>query len=198
MKRSWTDFTKEEAASLPKLPKCPELREIGWYRGKNDEPRYIESKGAKPAKRVRTKKLCEKHGKRYNECKLCKPKLYRNIQLRQIKRYYQIDEQQYLKLFEDQNYKCGNLACSNAVEPFGKNSCVDHVKRTGVEQKFNEKGYSRHIYHKTPAIILGVLCRKCNSAAGLMRDSPDMLRGLAAFKTSATSLKINSAALYKD
>jgi hypothetical protein len=73
-----------------------------------------------------------------------------------LKKAYGIDRNEYLSLLQSQGGKCP--ICGNST-PGGKGQTfvVDHDHKTGN--------------------IRGLLCHKCNTAIGLMKDNPHVLRG---------------------
>lgn len=69
---------------------------------------------------------------------------------------YQITEEQYKDLFEQQSGKC--LGCGTHQDDLSKKLCVDHCHETGK--------------------IRGLLCTPCNLAIGLVKDDVDVLQNL--------------------
>lgn len=72
-----------------------------------------------------------------------------------LSKQYGISEERYNQLLEEQDYKCS--ICSKEFD-------------TGVAQY---RPYVDHC-HKT-GIVRGILCRDCNFALGLLKDSPEVL-----------------------
>lgn len=71
---------------------------------------------------------------------------------RDIKRKYNLNKEQYLKMIDNQNGLC--LGCGKAP----KKLCIDHCHSTGK--------------------VRGILCSDCNVALGLLKDDPNTLRNL--------------------
>jgi len=74
---------------------------------------------------------------------------------------YQITEEEYNKLFENQSGKC--LGCNIHQNDLSKKLCVDHCHETGK--------------------IRGLLCTPCNLAIGLVKDNVDVLKNLIIYLT---------------
>jgi hypothetical protein len=75
-----------------------------------------------------------------------------------LKRRYGIDEAIYEKMLLDQ--RCGCAICGQ-INQNGYKLAVDHSHVTGK--------------------VRALLCNKCNSSLGLMRESPDILRAAARY-----------------
>jgi hypothetical protein len=86
-----------------------------------------------------------------------KPKQYLVSHLR---RKYNLSIADYNRLLESQNHLCATPGCGSSTR-----LCVDHDHTTGR--------------------IRGILCHKCNLAAGHMGDSPARLRALADYLEAA-------------
>lgn len=78
-----------------------------------------------------------------------------------IKSKYKISESEYITLLEQHNFKC---------------SCCSFVQQDKYASKKNDKLYIDHD-HKT-GLIRGLLCQKCNSALGLIKDNIEILKNL--------------------
>lgn len=76
--------------------------------------------------------------------------------LAHVRRVYNLSAESYAKLLADQNDACA--ICSGKL---GKHPYVDHNHVTGK--------------------VRGLLCIRCNSALGMMDDSPERLRAAAAY-----------------
>ena len=71
-----------------------------------------------------------------------------------IKKNYGITEEQYLKIFNEQNGFCAICKQKNYTQ--AGRLVIDHCHKTGK--------------------IRGLLCRKCNSGIGLLKDNVDLLK----------------------
>lgn len=103
-----------------------------------------------------TKLLTEFHkvnrkSKYVAQCKSCRNA---QISIMQRKRLYGLDDEAYLAMIETQGGVCAICGSSNRL-------CVDHDHATGAVRQ--------------------LLCDMCNKALGLVEDSPDRLRALAAY-----------------
>lgn len=84
------------------------------------------------------------------------PDLYRD---QHLKRAYKISLSEYNAMLKAQSYSC---ATCSAITPGGKGTWhVDHCHATGK--------------------VRGLLCRACNTALGLVKDNPKVLRQLASY-----------------
>lgn len=81
----------------------------------------------------------------------------------QIRRNYGLTKDNYLKMFEDQNYEC--KICESSVIPLTKDSHVDHCHRTNV--------------------IRGILCAKCNRLLGEVSDNVEHLNKMIQYIITA-------------
>lgn len=79
-----------------------------------------------------------------------------------IKKKYGITQEDYYALLEQQGGKCANESCkATQCGPNKKRWCIDHNHDTGE--------------------VRGLLCSDCNAAAGILRDNPSIIRGLAKY-----------------
>ena len=99
-------------------------------------------------KRRKTKKYREAARKYYKT-----ERGKRILKLRGLKNKFNLTEEEYLKIFEDQEHKCG--ICATEVTPFASDSHVDHDHKTGK--------------------VRGILCCHCNSGLGWFKDSKESL-----------------------
>lgn len=77
-----------------------------------------------------------------------------------IKKKYGITEEDYYALLEAQENKCANGGCrATECGPRKQRWCIDHNHETGE--------------------VRGLLCSDCNAAAGILKDNPAVLIGLA-------------------
>jgi len=87
----------------------------------------------------------------------------------QIKHRYGLSADEYLKLLDEQDGACGICgALAKSAFELG----VDHDHRCCPGQK------------SCGACVRGLLCDPCNSAIGLLRDSPEVLRLAAGYLES--------------
>jgi hypothetical protein len=98
-------------------------------------------------------------GNRGNVCHLCRKhrrnkeylqRKYKRDNLKKRYKRYKLSEQEYVKMFEEQNGAC--KICKSPQEKLH----IDHSHTTGE--------------------VRGLLCLQCNVGLGMMRDSPDILR----------------------
>lgn len=118
-----------------------------------------------------TKDPSEFH-KRQNHCKRCNSK--RNKRWREenpeahrlsyvkghVRRLYGLSWEEYMGLFDRQEGRCA-LCSKEHVLMAVHGLCVDHDHRTGR--------------------VRGLLCKKCNTALGVLGDSPDSIRRVLAY-----------------
>jgi hypothetical protein len=76
-----------------------------------------------------------------------------------LKHKYGITLEEYNKMFDEQNGCC--FICKVSQEQLPYNLCVDHRHRDGLVRK--------------------LLCKECNSVAGLMKENTERLRMLASY-----------------
>lgn len=81
----------------------------------------------------------------------------------QIRRNYDLTKDEYLKLFEDQNYEC--KICGSSVIPLTKHAHVDHCHRTNI--------------------VRGILCAKCNRLLGEVYDDVEHLNKMVQYIITA-------------
>lgn len=80
------------------------------------------------------------------------------IKAKYLKRKYDLNWDEYIKLASDQDFKC---AICRSVLDMGKYTHVDHC----------------HVTNR----VRSILCHRCNSSLGLMRESPNKIRSLLAY-----------------
>ena len=80
-----------------------------------------------------------------------------------IKKFYNIDEDLYLELYNNQNGKCA--ICSDDLELKGKSTHIDH--------------------NHTTLEVRGLLCHKCNTAIGLFREDINYLNKAITYLSEA-------------
>jgi hypothetical protein len=110
------------------------------------ETRQIEPSGAsycRVCKNDRQNKYRKLHPERYNRVK----------QTSVYKLKYGISYQDFLRVIEEQGYKC--KLCGDEVKENGKSTHIDHDHKTG---KFR-----------------AILCHHCNTGLGMFRDSIELL-----------------------
>lgn len=73
---------------------------------------------------------------------------------RKLLQVYNLSEEKYLKMLDEQKNECA--ICNTNVDELPASLCVDHNHKT------NE--------------IRGLLCRDCNSAIGLLKDKPQVVK----------------------
>jgi hypothetical protein len=78
----------------------------------------------------------------------------------QLKHYYGIGGDKKQSLIDEQGGKCANVGCGKVLSHDPK-PAVDHCHATGT--------------------VRGVLCLKCNTALGMLGDSPAKIDGLLAY-----------------
>ena len=71
-----------------------------------------------------------------------------------LRRFYNLEESEYDKLFDNQNSKCA--ICSKDLERISRSTHVDHNHLTGE--------------------VRGILCHHCNTAIGLFGDDINKLK----------------------
>ena len=81
------------------------------------------------------------------------------IRDRNLQNRYGIGHEEYLELFEKQDGKC--KICETTSNRKLKHFAVDHCHDTGD--------------------VRGLLCSNCNTAIGLLKDNPDLLRAAAKY-----------------
>ena len=108
---------------------------------------------------LNTKRHREKYGKEYKE----KTRNYKYII------NYGITLDDWKRLLEDQNYRCGICFKHSSEETM--NMVVDHDHKTGV--------------------IRGLLCRNCNTALGLLKDSVENMKSAIDYLESTIITDIN-------
>ena len=100
-----------------------------------------------------------KHGKFRQCCFTCDPEGTRKRQTRIIKRSYGLEKEEYLELFNKQNYCCPG--CLQPIAPYSRTAHVDHDHKTGL--------------------VRGILCLKCNSGLGMLNDDTAVLMRLSEY-----------------
>jgi hypothetical protein len=94
------------------------------------------------------------------KCRLCHIKQSNSVaQKNHLKRKYNLSLDKYQAKLVEQNYCCA--LCGKTQEEEGTALCVDHDHETGQ--------------------IRDLLCRVCNRALGLFKDSPKLLRKAAEY-----------------
>ena len=96
--------------------------------------------------RERNKEKYKESQQKYQQ----QPDIKEMRQMGRIKRKYNLSKQAYLKMFEDQDYKCA--ICTVEVQPFTLTAHVDHD----------------HSIH--PVVARGILCHNCNRGLGGFKD----------------------------
>jgi len=81
---------------------------------------------------------------------------HKNLMTRKhkLKRTYGLEWEDYISMFEEQDYKC--KICSCELVTVGNFACVDHCHTTGR--------------------IRGILCQKCNRGIGQLNDDIELLK----------------------
>ena len=77
-----------------------------------------------------------------------------NVRRHHLKKFYGVTPDDYERMLEMQNGRCA-ICRSPADTSFHKRLCIDHNHETGA--------------------VRGLLCSKCNSAIGLLNDSPELM-----------------------
>ena len=98
--------------------------------------------------RERNREEIKEKGRQYSRTE----KARENAKINRFKYVYGLSHEDWLKMWEEQDERC-----SICEEPFTSlsDACVDHN-------------------HKTDE-IRGLLCKKCNSAIGLLNDDPELM-----------------------
>lgn len=114
---------------------------------------------------------CKEYYKRTRETQLtyAKKKRKENPILEKwykLRKHYDFKtKEEYISLFEHQNNKC--KICDIGVKPFSRNGHVDHKPGTGWDWRTGK-------HTGVKAVVRGILCKHCNTAIGLLQDSPDL------------------------
>jgi len=90
-----------------------------------------------------------------------------------IRSRFNITDDEYLRLFEAQDYRCG--ICSVAVEPYSRDAHVDHAHSCCPDKD-----------RSCGSCVRGILCASCNLGIGKFRDDPELLIGAAAYLTGGS------------
>lgn len=130
----------------------------------------------------------QRHGRGYLYCDDCAPKMKAETKLRcdaawraahpkdaagwrerNLLQRWGLTPDQWDAMLESQGGRCGNLAC-RTTDPGKRGWHVDH-----------DHGCCPGNKKSCGKCIRGLLCGRCNRAAGLVDDDPNALRGLADF-----------------
>ncbi len=103
----------------------------------------------------------EHHIRKTREWQLSHPEKRKEIQERYRQKKYGISDEDLNRLTQKQNGVC--VIC-NQQQIRGKKLDIDHDHKTGR--------------------VRGLLCRKCNTALGSFKDSPEVLRSAIAYLSS--------------
>ena len=113
------------------------------------------------------------------------PEKAKDLQKRTIKasrlKKYNLTEQRYSEMLEDQRYCCA--ACGDAFTEETPPR-IDHDHRCCPGEKSCGK------------CVRGLLCTNCNVAAGMLRDNPDRTRRLAKYLENSTLQNYGSVSSY--
>jgi hypothetical protein len=115
---------------------------------------------------------------RGNRVRYCRPCAVRAIADRQLRSTHNITLAQYESVLASQGGKCANVGCDQTSPggvPGGR-WLVDH-DHACCPQSGKSCGQC----------FRGLLCMGCNTAAGMLRDSPDRIRGLARYIEASRS-----------
>tara|TARA_Y100000389_G_C17126597_1_gene348116 strand:- start:163 stop:534 length:372 start_codon:yes stop_codon:yes gene_type:complete len=82
-----------------------------------------------------------------------KPSIRKRRKVNELKRKYNITRDEYIGMFEQQNYACG--ICNMAIKPFTKFTHVDHCHSTDK--------------------VRGILCMNCNNGLGKFKDNKERM-----------------------
>ena len=103
-----------------------------------------------------------------NECMRCKSARRGKSELNKIRQQcykHDINDLQYIQMEFDQDYRCA--ICNIHKKDIDNDVlCIDHDHKTGK--------------------VRGLLCRKCNSGIGMLKDDPSTLRKAAEYLESFT------------
>jgi hypothetical protein len=103
-----------------------------------------------------------------NPCISCVKKYqkdrYQKIYEKSIIRKFDLNSQEYNKMLEDQEYSC--KICNTHIDKLSKNLAVDHCHITGK--------------------VRGLLCSKCNTGIGMLKDDIKLLEKALQYLKSNT------------
>jgi len=151
--------------ALPKTKKCSKCGEVkavaGFSKNKVNKDGlcyWCKKCQAEYRAKPEVKKRMAGYGAEWGHKWYTKPENKKRVSERDLKRKYGITQEQWDKMFADQNYCCAS--CQNNVSN-GKGWVVDHSHKTGK--------------------VRGILCDSCNKMLGHAKDSPPILQLGAAY-----------------
>ena len=139
-------------------------------RGKAQSPEHIEKRAASVAAKLSTiTRSCVKCGEEFTPTsaaqKYCSGRCWQSAARKRKKpeNRVSIPSAEYKQLLESQNNKCAICGIEGGENNRGDKLAVDHCHDSGK--------------------IRGLLCHKCNTALGLLKDSKDYLQSAIAYLT---------------